>query len=281
MGDGYKIERMSAADVQTVIDWAAREGWNAGIHDASTFFTADSNGFFKGTLGGEIVATGSAVAYDDSFAFCGLYIVAPEHRGKGYGLQLTKARLAYCGDRNVGIDGVLTNVPIYERIGYVAYYENSRYGREAQASTALNAAVRPILASDFGAICTYDRPCFPAPREAFLKAWLKQPDALTLCYEEDGLIKGYAVRRKCRVGYKVGPLFADNAEVASALFDGLQQGIEGGQIILDVPETNKEAMYLAEAKGMTKLFATARMYQKGMPDIAYDKVFGVSTFELG
>lgn len=281
MGDEYKIERMSAADVKTVIDWAAQEGWNAGIHDASTFYAADPNGFFKGTLGGEIVATGSAVVYDDNFAFCGLYIVAPEHRGKGYGLQLTKARLDYCGERNVGIDGVLANVAIYERIGYVPYYENSRYGRQAGALHALNEAVRPVLASDFGAICAYDRPCFPAPREAFLKAWLTQPDALALCYEEDGLIKGYAVRRKCRVGHKVGPLFADNTEVAAALFDGLQKGIEGDQIILDVPETNKEAMRLAEAKGMTKLFATARMYQKGLPDIAYDKIFGVSTFELG
>ncbi|NVJ71294.1 MAG: GNAT family N-acetyltransferase [Alphaproteobacteria bacterium] len=281
MGGGYKIERMSAADVQTVINWAGREGWNAGIHDASTFYAADQNGFFKGTLDGEIVATGSAVIYDDSFAFCGLYIVAPEHRGKGYGLELTKARLAYCGDRNVGIDGVLANVPIYEQIGYVPYYENNRFVREAGACRHTNKAVRPITTADFGAIQAYDRPCFPAPREAFLKAWLTQSDSVALCYEEDGGIKGYGVRRKCRVGHKIGPLFADNAAIAEALFEGLQEGVEGDQIILDVPEVNKEAVRLAEAMGMEKIFATARMYQKGLPKIAYDRIFGVSTFELG
>ena len=37
-----------------------------------------------------------SVAYDDNFAFCGLYIVAPGYRCKGYGLELTRHRLNYC-----------------------------------------------------------------------------------------------------------------------------------------------------------------------------------------
>lgn len=281
MTAAYHIETMTAEDVRTAIDWARREGWNPGPDDAETFFAADPTGFFKGVLDGQIVATGSAVVYDDTYAFCGLYIVAPEHRGKGYGLALTKARLAYCGDRNVGIDGVLENVGIYQNIGYRPYYENCRFQGVVTVAASVSLNVVALAQADFADIRTYDRQCFPAYRDAFLKAWLNQPHGRAVCYREDGIIKGYAVRRRCHEGYKVGPLFADNGDIAEALFDALQADIAGEVIILDVPENNPDAMCLAQRRGMQKVFATARMYQKGLPDLAYGKIFGITTFELG
>lgn len=280
MKSGFHIDTMDSPDVSTAIDWAGREGWNPGLHDAETFYAADNHGFFKGVLNGEIVATGSAVIYDDTYAFCGLYIVAPEHRGKGYGLELTKARLAYCGDRNVGIDGVLENVRIYERIGYQAFYENCRYQKIAGAGR-LVPEVRDVVPADFPAVQTYDRRCFPAPRDAFLQAWLSQGESKAFGYFDAGELKGYAVRRQCLTGHKVGPLFADNADIAETLFDALQSDIEGELFILDTPENNPDAICLARAKQMEKVFATARMYQKGMPDIDAGKIFGITTFELG
>ncbi len=276
----YQIQSMRAEDVRTAIHWAGNEGWNPGLHDAETFFAADNSGFFKGVLAGEVVATGSAIIYDDTYAFCGLYIVAPDHRGKGYGLELTKARLTYCGDRNVGIDGVLENVRIYERIGYEAFYENCRYQKTANAAH-IAPEIRTIKRSDFSAVKTYDRQCFPAARDAFLEAWLWQADGRAIGFFEDGTLKGYALRRKCLEGHKVGPLFADNADVAVALFDSLQGDIEGELIILDTPKNNAESINLAKSQHMEKIFATARMYQKGLPAIDAGKIFGITTFELG
>lgn len=271
---------MQVDDVRTAIERAGIEGWNPGLHDAETFFTADNSGFFKGVLEGEVVATGSAIIYDDAYAFCGLYIVAPDHRGKGYGLELTKTRLAYCGGRNVGIDGVLENVRIYERIGYEAFYENCRYLKTANAAYVAP-EIRDLEQSDFSAVTTYDRQCFPASRDTFLGAWLWQADARAIGFFEDGALRGYAVRRKCLEGHKVGPLFADNADIAVALFDSLQGDIEGELIILDTPENNTEAINLAQSQRMEKVFATARMYQKGLPAIDAGKIFGITTFELG
>lgn len=280
MNSSFHIDTMDRLDVSTAIDWAGREGWNPGLHDAETFYAADNRGFFKGVLNGEIVATGSAVLYDDTYAFCGLYIVAPEHRGKGYGFELTEARLAYCGDRNVGIDGVLENVRIYERIGYQAFYENCRYQKTASAGR-LATEVREVVPADFPAIQTYDRRCFPAPRDAFLQAWLSQGQSKAVGYFDAGELKGYAVRRRCLTGHKVGPLFADNADIAETLFDTLQSDIEGELFILDTPENNPDAVCLAETRQMEKVFATARMYQKGLPNIDAGKIFGITTFELG
>ena len=54
--------------------------------------------------GGEPVACLSCVAYDDSFRFAGHYIVRPEFRGQGYGIQVWRAGMAHLGTRDVGLN---------------------------------------------------------------------------------------------------------------------------------------------------------------------------------
>ena len=272
---------MTPDDVTIAVEWARREGWNPGLHDAATFYQADPNGFFIGELNGEAVAVGCAVVYDDEFAFCGLYIVSPEHRGRGYGMALTQARLAYCGDRNIGIDGVLENVNIYERIGYRKFYQNARYQFTAGEAPARHRCIQSIDQVEVDALNRYDRQCFPAAREAFLDAWIHQDDALPLAWIENGQLKGYVVRRRCHEGHKIAPLFADDPSIAEQLLLACQEGVRGDILIVDMPETNDAAKELADNYNMTQSFATARMYQKGLPDLAYDKLFGITTFELG
>jgi len=97
MGDrsgDYRIGRMSLSHVEVAIDWAAAEGWNPGLHDAQCFFAIDPRGFCMGMLDERMIASGAVPTYDAEFAFIGLYIVAPEFRGQGYGLALTKFMLS-------------------------------------------------------------------------------------------------------------------------------------------------------------------------------------------
>ena len=52
-------------------------------------------------------------------------------------------------------------------------------------------------------------------------------------------------------------------------------------MLLDVPENNPDAIKLAENNDMSVVFSTARMYQQGLPNINNNKIFGITTFELG
>ena len=275
------IRTMRPNEVAIALDWAKQEGWNPGINDAELFYQADAHGFFAGEVDGELVAVGSAVTYSDDFAFCGLYIVAPEHRGKGYGLELTKHRLNYCKGRNIGIDGVLENVEIYQRIGYVPFYQNKRYQFTASEIPFDSSNISIICANDVPQIIAYDRQCFPAPRNNFLKVWLTQKEGKSVVFKTNDNVQGYAVRRQCSEGYKIGPLFADNIEIAKQLLITLQADIPGETVLLDVPENNSDAIKLTESFDMKVVFATSRMYQQGLPDICHEKVFGITTFELG
>ncbi|TIU88228.1 MAG: GNAT family N-acetyltransferase, partial [Mesorhizobium sp.] len=71
------IRTLTASEVETLVDWAAGEGWNPGLGDAAAFRTADPDGFIGAFVDGEMVAGISAVAYGPGFGFIGLYICRP------------------------------------------------------------------------------------------------------------------------------------------------------------------------------------------------------------
>ena len=140
MMKNYQVTHMTRDEVDLAVDWAAREGWNPGLHDAQCFYQTDPQGFFAGRLNDRIVAIGSAVVYDNNFAFCGFYIVDKPHRDQGYGIELTRARLNYIGQRNAGIDGVMEMVDKYHLLGYEFAHNNARYSLESfQSKTHLEA----------------------------------------------------------------------------------------------------------------------------------------------
>ncbi|WP_321911018.1 GNAT family N-acetyltransferase [Paraburkholderia sp. J11-2] len=275
----FIVRTMSADEVAMSVEWAAAEGWNPGRHDPPCFREADPDGFFVGVWRGEPVACICAVAYDDSFGFIGLYIVKPGFRGKGFGLRTWQHGMRYLGDRNIGLDGVVAQQANYRKSGFQLAYRNIRYqGLVSGIGCAHVAAVADV---PFAQLLAYDRSCFPAQRERFLSAWIAQPDAVALATIDAGRVAGYGVVRRCQAGCKIGPLFADDADVATRLFRALAARMPGEVIVFDVPQTNPAAVALAERHGMASVFETARMYTKGAPAIAMDRVFGVTSFELG
>ena len=118
--DGYAVREMTRTEVDLAIDFANKEGWNPGIHDAETFYLTDPHGFFVGLWDGVPVSSISAVAYGDSFGFLGFYLVQPQFRGRGLGTEIWKRGLQHLAGRNVGLDAVLAQQKLYETPGILA-----------------------------------------------------------------------------------------------------------------------------------------------------------------
>lgn len=284
------IRGMTRAEVDVLIDWAALEGWNPGLHDAAIFWAHDPDAFIAAELQGELIGGGAITAYGDEFGFMGFFIVRPEFRGHGYGNALWLARRDRLRARlrpgaTLGMDGAFEMEPYYARGGFVRSHREIRFSSEIPSGQMAPASdgggLVPLRDVDFDDILAYDRTCFPAMREAFLRAWVNQPDALALAYRREGRLVGYGVVRRCRSGCKIGPLFADDLAAATALYQGLARFAAGGPLFLDVPENNPGAIALARNEGMTEVFGCARMYLGVPPAIADARVFGVTTFELG
>jgi ribosomal protein S18 acetylase RimI-like enzyme len=273
------IRRMKDAELGLALDWAAAEGWNPGLDDAAPFFAADPDGFLVGEVEGRPVATISLVRYGAAFGFLGFYIVHPEHRGQGYGRAMWRAAMALGEGRNIALDGVVAQQPNYRRSGFVYAYANERH--EGIGGGTAPAGLTPIAAVPFDVLDAYDARMFGCARTTFLKSWIAQPHAAGLARVQDGALSGFGVIRQCRCGFKIGPLFADDATSAELLFDGLAARCPSAPIFLDVPRPNAAALALVRARNMHAVFETARMYTQGDPGIPVSHVFGVTSFELG
>ena len=275
-----QIRQMTPADMMLAADWAADEGWNPGHADAPCFATVDSRGFLIGEIDGEPAAIISNVNYGDDFAFLGFYIVRPDLRERGYGLAIWRAAIAYAGNRVIGLDGVVAQQDNYRKSGFALAHRNIRFGGTVAARGPVAKTV-PLAEVPFALIEADDATVFPASRPAFLRAWIAAPGHRGRALVRDGKLAGWGVIRPCRRGFKIGPLVADDRASAEIVFDALVAESRGGEIFLDVPEPNREAVALAQARGLAPVFETARMYTGAVRPMRLDRMFGITTFELG
>jgi GNAT superfamily N-acetyltransferase len=279
--NGLHIRPMRPDEISIAVNWAAAEGWNPGLADDACFAVTDPQGFFIGELDGEPAATVSCINYSASFAFLGFYIVRKDLRGRGYGLRIWNTAIAHAGPRVIGLDGVVAQQQNYRKSGFQLAYANVRYGGTVAAPDARHAGVVALTEVPLAAVEAYDATVFPAPRPAFLRAWIGSPGHIGRALVRDGRLVGWGVIRPCRKGRKIGPLVADDRAAAEAVLSALLAGVGDDEIFLDVPSTNRDAVALAQDLGLAPVFETARMYTGAIPPLRLERVFGVTTFELG
>ncbi|WP_375304304.1 GNAT family N-acetyltransferase [Bradyrhizobium sp. A11] len=275
-----QIRNLRPDEISLAIEWAAAEGWNPGRYDAACFAIPDAQGFFVGEIDGEPAATVSCVNYDDRFAFLGFYIVRADLRGSGHGLRIWNAAIAHAGSRVIGLDGVVAQQDNYRKSGFQLAYANIRYGGVVAAPVKPPADVVALDTIPFALVEADDTTIFPARRSAFLRAWINAPGHVGRALLRDGKLAAWGVIRPCRTGSKIGPLVADDRTAAEAIVQALLASVDG-EVFLDVPAVNREAIALAEALGLKPVFETARMYTGAIPPLRIDRVFGVTSFELG
>jgi len=278
MSTDREIRVLSAAEVETLVSWAADEGWNPGVADAAAFRVADPEGFLGAFVGGEMVAGISAVAYGVDFGFIGLYVCRPDMRGRGHGKAVWDAGMARLAGRTVGLDGVPAQQANYRSMGFELAYRTFRFSGRVEAESG-GGGIRPVTPDLISAVTVFDRSFFPAPRASFLHRWLSPPH-VAIASMDGTAVRGYGVARACREGCKIGPLFAESPETATTLLGALA-GACKGEIHMDVPEVSADLVDFLTGAGMSRGFETARMYRGPEPSVTLRGVFGVTTLELG
>lgn len=276
---------LTRPEFDTILDWAAQEGWNPGLHDAEAFRAADPDGFYGLELDGHLIGCCSAVSYAGRLGFVGLFIMHPAYRGQGHGRQLWDSLIAALrqrldADAPAALDGVFAMQDYYARSGFVFSHRNLRMEGLGQpghsAATLVELATLP-----FADISAYDRLHFGADRAEFLRRWIQPTGGLALGHLQGGRLAGLGVIRPCVRGYKIGPLFADDPAIAEDLFTALSSHAAGQPLFLDIPENNPAAVALADRHHLTESFGCARMVMGPPPAIPWDHIYGVTTFELG
>ncbi len=280
----YIIRTMSQQELANYpLTWAETEGWRPGLHDADYFYPTDPSGFFLGVLDGEPIAAISGVKYGNNFGFVGLYLVKPEYRGQGYGFKMWQHAINSLAGRNMGLDGVIAQQTNYQKSGFKIAYRNLRFETLGLGEKALNnSEIIELNSTHSFQVQNYDIPCYPANRQDFIKRWLNQKQGRALGIIKNQELTAYGVIRACHGGYRIGGWYADNKEQAEILLLALLHSAPlNSPVWIDMPETNTDALVLADKYQMTIVFEAARMYTNDSPIINSTKIFANTSLELG
>ncbi|MBW9066094.1 GNAT family N-acetyltransferase [Rhizobium herbae] len=276
------IRKASRADLDILIDWAAREGWNPGLDDAAAFWAADPEGFWIAEEDGVVAAGLSLVRYGAAYAFLGLYLAHPDYRGRGIGYALWREAVSAAADRTIGLDGVVAQQDNYRKSGFAYAHANFRYGGEVQCTEPPGTELVSVSPVHVPMLIDYDARFNPARRDDFLREWLKPLSTReSFALIRNAEVLGYGTIRACREGHKIGPLFADTETGADLIFRKLVTSVGAGRVYLDLPEPNAAARALCDRYNLKPVFETARMYRGPVPDLPLGQIYGITTFELG
>ena len=282
-----EIRRMTLTELKRQVLWAQKEGWEPGKDDAELFWNLDPEGFLAIEEGGRHVGGGAVIRHDGNFGFMGLFIMDPNHRGKGWGKKLWIARRDYLLGRlsanaTIGLDGVYEMVPFYEKGGFKSFTHHRRFRLDQPSAGAfIGNTICSLELDELAELADFDACCFPTRREGFLFNWTSQSSAIAYGVKNSQGLKGFGVMRGCPSGWRIGPLFAETRDDAEALFLAFQTHQSNLPIFLDSPDNNPESRKMCCQFGMKETFGCIRMYLGAPPSMDHSRIFGVTTLEVG
>src|SRR5262249_35567903 len=156
-----------------------------------------------------------------------------------------------------------------------------RYGGQIRPLPRPPPAIVPLPEVSLAALEAADARAFPAPPPAFLQAWLSPRGQVGPApARARTLARGGASRPYPRRHKSSPPVTAERA-AAEAVLAALIAAAGAGEVFLDAPSVNRDALALAQEHGLAPVFETARMYTGAIRPLLLERVFGVTTFELG
>jgi hypothetical protein len=260
---------------------AFKEGWNPGLYDGAAFYQADPGGFFLAEWGGGIAGGISVVCYEERLAYIGGHFVLPPFRGKGIGRSLWEWALTVVGERAAALNGLPEGRAFYESYGFQPAYNVIRYGGEIFGRSCLSGNIRTAQDLAPEDLLAYDSRFFGWRREKSLRAWLEIPGLESACCVREGELKGWGAMRRCRQGWRLGPVFADRPEYAEEILCHLGRKTMGEDVLLDLPETNTQAIRLAFSLGMVPHSARLRLYRGEAAIQPAEGIYAFTSLDIG
>ena len=204
------------------------------------------------------------------------------YQGRGYGLLTYKAAIASIDESyNTAGDAAEEKIPVYLRLGAKPKWHDQRFDFVAsEAAIVLSGIQTPSLVMiqpasevDFHDLLEYDTHVHVFPRQSFLEKWITAPNCHASVAISDGRVVGYTVVRttlKSGDGWRIGPLFADNSQIARNLYREACSNVAAedprGIIAVDVPYgdlINPDALKIVkELSGIPTMKSVRMIYPK-------------------
>ncbi len=231
--------------------------------------------------GDEIVGTGVGTRHG-AVGWVGTIFVAPERRGQGLGLELSRVvadGLVAAGCRSLVLAATPAGRPVYERLGFAetdAYVVLAHDGVPSTALTPVDPDIRPFARPDLHQALTLDRAATGEDRSAVLAAMIDLPGGLALC-DARGSLRGFVLRGPWPGGATIAPDPDDALCIARARL----AAHPNGRVVTGLLASNRGGLERFAADGWTEIRRVVRMERGEALDWRPDWIWGQLSFALG
>jgi len=270
------IRPMTLADIDTVMPWASSEGWLYTVSDIKAFFTIDPNGSFVAETEGKPRAFVMIIKLGD-YAFIPMIYVDKECRNNKVAFQLYMNASMYFEDCCRGSDIAFDKLEKAKNLGFKLFCEISIFCKKAEkAHDPLPKNLVDLRSVPVELARAYDREVYGYDRKGYTAALMEERNNHGLGVMKDGKLVGMGILRQMTKAdsYALGPLYADDKEIAKQLVEQLQDLVVGKEIYLPVFKTQQDAMTLYN--GWPVYTTELRMYTgDNLPKMDSSRIYGL------
>lgn len=280
------IESIGPEHADGVWPLSIEAGWNQNLLDWR-FMLANGRGFGLKN-GGRWEASSLVLPMGPGLSWISMVLVTKDRRRGGVGTGLLKRCIAEVAASGAvaGLDATEQGRPIYLPLGFRDLYPISRWHldsvRKEHVAPVAGVTLRPFARSDLARIQEYDSQLSGMERPALLAHLaVRLPSIGWVAEDAAEKLVGYVLGREGRTATSIGPLIADNEEVALALLEHAA-GSVGPPFIIDVPDAHRSIRTWLQEQGAVSPRGYMRMTLGSAPGLNDPRhVFALAGPELG
>jgi len=279
-------EPLRPADAEGALPLSAEAGWNQTAQDWR-FMLREGRGIGVRDGAGRWVGSALALPLGARLSWISMVLVAKDARRRGIGTRLLRRAIDEVRDagRIAGLDATELGRPVYLPLGFRDLYTISRLRLDAPAPSEpapAGCTIRPLVAAELPGIVAFDRRRSGMQRSHVLAFLLQQVAEAAFVAEVDGGIAGYALGRRGRIAFQIGPVVADREDVAIALVSDALARLDGPAMI-DVPDAHADLRAWLRRHGAVRERGFTRMTLGAPPPGLAEpsRIFALAGPELG
>jgi GNAT superfamily N-acetyltransferase len=246
----FDIGTLAPAELGDADALVKEAGWNQTEADWSVFLALGTVYAIRDR--GRVIATTATLPYGGKFGWISMVLIAGSYRRQGLGTKLMERAI---GDLTAkGLVPVLDATPagrdVYVGLGFQDSFGYKRLllsDRKVIPSLESGVAVEPISDAAWPELCAYDRTAFGADRSEVLARLRGRLPEAEFCVWRGGHIAGFLMGRMGRRAAQLGPLVADNEEMACALLAQALETLSPPVYIDFIDDKPQTARFLATA----------------------------------
>ncbi len=234
---------------------------------------------------GVLLATGLGIAYGPDRGWIAAVNTHPDHRGRGYGRQVTEASQRFLEAQGVGrimLDASESGRPLYEKMGFRALFAVESW--IGPASSYLGARARQMHPADLEGIIALDARVFGVARGRIIRRLVADFPRLGWVEEQDDQIVGFLLAQHTGPETThLGPWMHVSPWGAETLLRSALSVLIGRQVRVDIPDRNSRATVFAHNYDLRYQRHCTRMIygETQPPDDIIHYQYGVTSLATG